>query len=123
MSQNVNLVPHFTSSFFRQTFKIPASVDERNILNTCVQNAIVLQRNSIIIITINNFYMIGEPVAIRDTSLGGEDKSLGDDTPCAILILEILFICMIALLFVLGSDEDKPRDVFIEWQTIENSVC
>ena len=123
MSQNVNLVPHFTASFFRQTFKIPASVDERNILNTYVQNAIVLQRNSIIIITINNFYMIGEPVAIRDTSLGGEDKPLGDDTPCAILILEILFICMIALLFVLGSDEDKPRDVFIEWQTIENSVC
>ena len=84
-----------------------------------------LQRNRIIviIITINNFYMIGEPVSIRDTSLGGEDKPLGDDAPCAILILKFLFICMIALLFVLGSDEDKPWDVLIEWQTIENSVC
>ena len=34
MSQNVNLVPHFAANFSRQTFKIPASVDKGNILNT-----------------------------------------------------------------------------------------
>ena len=75
-------------------------------------------------ITINNFHTIGEPVSAWDTSLWGEDKPLRDDTPGAILILEFLFISIILhmLFFVLGCNEDKPRDMLFQGQTIENSI-
>ena len=83
-----------------------------------------IKRTNETAITVNNFDMIGEPVTIGDTSLGGEDKSLRDDAPRAVLILEFLLLCIIVqmLFFVLGCDENKPRDMFLKWQTIEYSV-